>query len=170
VVPPAAAGFGASFLAGELLSKLGHFVAWVVPGPLKAAGAAVAHAFAAAGRAAARAWPAVVLVILAGIGALLWRGRRRGRARAPTGAGAAFDSLSRTFERRGHPRKPEQTPSEYLRVLLRSDPVARASRTDLERVIATFERDRFAESEPDADEVSHAVESAKRVAEAAGRR
>jgi transglutaminase-like putative cysteine protease len=170
VVPPATAGFGASFLAGELLSRLGHFLAWVVPGPLKTAGAAVAHALAVAGRAAARVWFLVVLVVFAGIVVLLRRGRRRVLARAPTGAAAAFESLSRTFERRGYPRKPEQTPSEYLRVLLRSDPVARASRTDLERVVAAFERDRFAASGPDAGEVSGAVESARRVAEAAGRR
>ncbi len=170
VVPPATEGFGASFLAGELLSKLGHFAAWVVPGPLKTAGAAVAHAVGVAGRAAARAWPAVVLVVLAAIAALLWRGRRRGRARAPTGAAAAFESLSRTFERRGHPRKPQQTPSEYLEELVRSDPVARASRTDVEAVVAAFERDRFAALPPDGDVVDHAVSSARRVAAAAGRR
>jgi hypothetical protein len=145
-------------------------VAWVVPGPLKTAGAAVAHAVVVTGRAASRARPAAVLIVLAGITALAWRRRRRARARAPAGAAAAFESLSRTFEDRGHARTPEQTPDEYLRELLRTDPVARSSRSDVEIVIAAFERDRFAASPPDDDEVAHAISSARRIAEAAGRR
>jgi hypothetical protein len=83
---------------------------------------------------------------------------------------AAFEAMSRTFERRGHPRKPEQTPAEYLRELMRTDPVARAARTDVEAVVAAFERDRFAASPPDPVDVEHATSSARRVAEAAGRR
>ncbi|HEY7280978.1 MAG TPA: transglutaminaseTgpA domain-containing protein [Actinomycetota bacterium] len=169
-VPPAAQGFGASFLAGELLARLGRFVAWVVPGPLKTAGEAVGHALAVAGRSAARAWPVLLAVALAGIALLAWLGRRRGRVRSSAGAVAAFEAMSRTFERRGHPRKPEQTPAEYLRELLRTDPVARAARTDVEVVVAAFERDRFAASPPDPVDVEHATSSARRVAEAAGRR
>ena len=167
-VPPAEGGFGASFLAGQLLSKFAHFLAWVVPGPIERLGSAVGRGLAAGVRFAARWWP-VTLLALAGFAvALLLRRRRRLLARAPTGTEAAFASLCRTFERRGHPRAPSATPHEYLEVLLASDPVALASRTDVETVVSLFESDRFSASPPSADEVEQALTSARRVAELAG--
>jgi transglutaminase-like putative cysteine protease len=169
-VPPADGGFTTSFLAGALLSKIGHFLAWVVPGPVKTAGAAIGRAFAVAGRSVARAWPMALAVVLAGVVTLVWLGRRRRLARAPAGTAAAFASLCRTFERRGHPRAPSSTPREYLEELLASDPVARASRSDVEAVISAFESDRFSAAPAPADEVERAITSARRVAELAGSR
>jgi len=169
-VPPASGGFGTSFLAGELFSKLGRLLAWVVPGPLKAAGAAVGRALAVAGRAVAQTWPAAIAVVLAGMVGLVLLGRRRRRARAPTGIAAAFASLCRTFERRGHPRAPHTTPREYAEGLVRSDPVAAEAGADVEAVVAAFERDRFAATPPDPAEVERAAWSARRVEELAGSR
>jgi hypothetical protein len=168
-VPPAE-GSGLSFPAGEVFAKLGSFLAWVVPGPVKSAGAAVAHAVVVAAASVARAWPLALAIVAAALAALVVLGRRRVRARAPTGTDAAFASICRTFERRGHPRTPQATPREYLEQLVRSDALARNSSAELEAVLAAFERDRFAASPPGPGEVDLAIASARRVADAASRR
>jgi hypothetical protein len=167
-VPPAAAGVGSSFLAGELLSKLGHLLARLVPGPVKAAAAAVGRSVAAAAGWAVRAWPVIVAVAVVAGALLLSRRRRRRAARAPTGTTAAFASLCRTFERRGHPRPPGRTPREHAEALVAEDPVAREASREVGVVVAAFERDRYAASPTSADEVAAAMAAARRVRELAG--
>jgi protein-glutamine gamma-glutamyltransferase len=169
-VPPASGGFGASFLAGELLSKFGRLLAWIVPGPLKAAGLAVGRAVVVGVRAVARVWPADVLVMIAVAALAVGRRRKRLRARAPTGTAAAFASLCRTFERRGHPRPPGRTAREYGSDLALADPIARDARQAIDRVIDAFERDHYGAEPPDEREVAGALAAARHVAEAASRR
>jgi transglutaminase-like putative cysteine protease len=166
-VPSASGGFGASFLIGELFGKLGRLLARIVPAPVKHAAAAVGRAVASAARSVARAWPVAVVVVV-GVGTwLLSRRRRRRRAAMPTGAAAAFESMCRTFDRRGHPRAPERTPRRYAEELVATDPVARSARAEIDRIVTAFERERFAARPPDPAEVAGAEEAATRVCELA---
>jgi LPXTG-motif cell wall-anchored protein len=168
-VPPAVAGFETTFLAGELLARIGRFLAWIVPAPVKTAGVAVGHAVASVARAAANAWPVVLGLLALALALVVGRRRKRERARAPTGVAAAFASLERTFERRGHPRPPARTPREHAYDLLAHDEVVRRSRRDVDVVITAFERDVFDPEHPLTDEeVAAAAAAAERVRELAG--
>ncbi len=164
-VPPAAGGFGASFLAGELVSKVGKFLAWITPAPLKAFGGMVGHAVAAAAGAVARVWPLALVVGIVVLAFGLTRHRRRVRARAPTGAAAAFAVLAHTFERRGHERSADQTPREYVDELVAVDELARRSRADMDRVLAAYEQELFGAERPHEDVSLAALTAARRVAE-----
>jgi hypothetical protein len=166
-VPPAAGGFGASFLAGELIAKIGRFLAWITPGPVEAAGRAIGHGVAVAAVAVAHVWPVALVVgaVLVFVG--LWRRRKRIRARGPTGAAAAFALVSRTFERRGHARSPDRTPREYVGDLVAGDDLARQSRDDIDRVLLAYEQELFAEEPGDP---AAALDAARRVAASASSR
>lgn len=160
-VPPAApSGW---FVGPEALRLVGRFLAWVTPDPLETAGRRLGSA---AATALVRRWPLAPAVAI--VGGLLWgwaKTRRRKRQRDPplTGAAAAFASLCRSFEARGRPRAPSATPSEHLRRLLIADPLARAEHADLELVVRTFERTRFARRPPDDYEVNAALVAAERI-------
>ncbi|MFL5798636.1 MAG: DUF3488 and DUF4129 domain-containing transglutaminase family protein [Actinomycetota bacterium] len=169
-VPAASGGFGVSFLAGELFGKIGRFLAWIVPVPVQDAAKAVGRAVASAGRSAIGAWPVGLVVAVGAAAVWLARRRRRRRAAEPTGAAAAFESMCRTFDRRGHPRSPERTPRRYAEELLASDPVARGAGIEIERIVAAFERERFAALPPDPGQVAGAVEAAARIRELASTR
>jgi hypothetical protein len=94
------------------------------------------------------------------------RAGRRRRAPRLAGAAAAFDSICRTFEERGHPRPPQRTPSEHLRALVREDELARELHGDLSLVVRAFERDRFAPTQPSEAASAEALDAARRVREA----
>ncbi len=166
-VPAASGGFGVSFLAGELFGKIGRFLAWIVPEPVQHAARAVGRAVASVGRSAVGAWPLGLVVAIGVVAAWMARRRRRRRAAEPTGAAAAFESMCRTFDRRGHPRPPERTPRRYAEELVVSDPVARGARVEIERIVAAFERERFAARPPDPGEVAGAITAATRLRELA---
>jgi transglutaminase-like putative cysteine protease len=164
-VPAAEPGVSGLFVASEFLSAIGRFVARVVPGPIKAAARAVASAAGAAVRGVAAGWPvAAGCVLLAGAAWLVVRRRRsRRRLPPPVGAAAAFASLCRTFERRGHPRPVHRTPSEHLEALVASEPLARERRADVELIVRTFERERFAPRPPPEEEVAESLAAAARL-------
>ncbi|MGH2555415.1 MAG: transglutaminase TgpA family protein [Actinomycetota bacterium] len=164
-VPPAASESG-WFVGPELLRAVGRFLAWVTPDALQTAGRRLASALASGAAVIVRWWPGVAALALAG--ALLWgwaraRHRRRLRGPPPTGAAAAFESMCRSFEARGRPRAPSATPSEHLVGLLAADALARAERADLELVVRTFERARFAGQSPDDREVEASLVAAQRI-------
>jgi hypothetical protein len=79
------------------------------------------------------------------------------------GADAAWESLCRTFELRGAPRPESRTPSEHLEALLASDPFAREARADVERIVRTFERERFSSRRPGTEDVTEALAAAGRL-------
>jgi len=165
-VPPAAPGSESWFVAPQVLRAVGRFVARLTPDAVKNAARRAGSVAAAASVAVQRSWPVAAGIAVA-IGLLLgWaRIRRRSRLRAPppTGAAAAFESVCRSFEARGRPRSPSVTPSEHLAALLAYDALARSERGDLELVIRTFERARFAESPPDEREVAASLGAAERI-------
>ena len=161
-----AAGPSRSFVGPEALRALGRFLAWVVPDPLEAAGRRLGSVGVSAATAVVRHWPVAPAVAIAG--GVLWgwaNARRRRRLRGPPliGAAAAFESMCRSFEARGRPRAPSATPSEHLRSLLATDVLARAERDDLELVVRTFERTRFANRPPADGEVDGALVAAERI-------
>ena len=164
-VPAAAPGLGARFIAPQVFAAIGRFLARVVPGPVKEAGRAVGLALAAGAGAAARSWPGLGAgIFVSGVALVLWRRRRRSRRDPPpAGAAAAFLSVCRVFERRGLPRPPHRTAGEHLAALLDADPVARASRDDLEVVVGAFERERFSGLPPQPQDVGRAQAAAARV-------
>jgi transglutaminase-like putative cysteine protease len=164
-VPDAAPGLSATFIAPEVFAAIGRFFARVVPGPVKDAVRALGSTMAGAARTLAAAWPvAAGSAILAAAGWVMIRRRRRKRRDPPPiGAAAAFASLCRTFERRGRPRAPHHTPSEHLEALLATDDVARESREDVERIVRTFERERFAARPPAEHEVAASLAAAARL-------
>lgn len=165
-VPPAAPESG-WFVGPEVLRALGRFLAWVTPDAVEAAGRRLGSAVASLAAVVVRGWPLALLTALAG--SLMWgwarirRRRRRLRRPPPTGAAAAFESVCRLFEARGRPRAPSATPSEHLGRLLAADALARAERTDLELVVRTFERARFAVRPPGAGEVEASIVAAERI-------
>jgi hypothetical protein len=165
-VPPAAPGLGARFIAPQVLAAIGRFFARVLPGPVKAAGRAVASGIGAAARWAVQVWPAgvaILMVVVAG-GVWMWRRRwRRRRGPPPTGADVAFAALCRTFAARGHPRGPARTPREHVEALLLADALARHERFNVETVIRTFERAHFADRPPEESEVQAALAAAGRI-------
>ena len=79
------------------------------------------------------------------------------------GAEAAWESLCRTFELRGAPRPESRTPSEHLEALLASDRFAREARADVERIVRTFERERFSSRPPGTEDVTEALAAAGRL-------
>jgi transglutaminase-like putative cysteine protease len=161
-VPPAApSGW---FVGPEALRAVGRFLAAVTPDPIEAAvrriGAAASVAAAGFGR-----WPLLAAAI-SGAVLLAWaRSRRRQRRRGPppTGAVAAFETVCRSFESRGQPRARSATPSEHLARLVATDALAKAERADLEIVVRTFERARFAEGPPEERDVQVSLAAAERV-------
>jgi hypothetical protein len=164
-VPPATPESG-WFVGPEVLRAVGRFLAWVTPDVIETAGRQLASAAASTATVVMRWWPVALLVALAGGMVWAWvrtRRRRRLRGPPPTGAAAAFDSVCRSFEARGRPRAPSATPSEHLTGLLAADALARAARTDLELVVRTFERARFAGEPPDDREVEASVVAAERI-------
>jgi hypothetical protein len=162
-VPDAAPGLAARFIASQVFAAIGRFLSHAIPGPLREAARAVGRAVATA----ARWWRAAGLVILlaAATFLLIRRRRRRKRTARLTGAAAAFASLCGTFERRGRARLPHRTPSEHLEWLLSDDPAARRASEDVEHIIRTFERERFARRPPDEGEVAASLEAADRLRE-----
>ena len=163
-VPPA--GPSGWFVGSEALRAMGRFLAWVTPDPLEAGGRRLGSAATSVASVVVRRWPLVPAVAIAG--GLLWgwaRACRRKRLRSPPliGAAAAFESMCRSFEARGCPRAPSATPSEHIQTLLTADALARAARDDLELVVRTFERSRFAARPPDDREVEDAVDAAERI-------
>jgi transglutaminase-like putative cysteine protease len=165
-IPAAATGRGAWFVAPELLRAVGRFLAWAIPDPLEGAARRVGSALMTMAAGGLRAWPVAAGAVAAG--GVVWgwataRRRRRQRAPPPTGATAAFASLCRSFAARGRPRTPSVTPSEHLEALLSADPLARAEQDDLELVIRTFERARFAGRPPDDREVAASLAAAERI-------
>ncbi len=159
-VPPA--GPSGWFIGPETLRALGRFLAWAIPDPLETAGRRLGLVPAVV----VRRWPVAPAVAIAGGGLWGWvKARRRKRLRAPplVGAAAAFESVCRSFEARGRPRAPSATPSEHFQSLVTADPLARAERDDLEVVVRTFERTRFARKAPDDREVEDALVAAERI-------
>ncbi|MBI4260047.1 MAG: DUF3488 domain-containing protein [Actinobacteria bacterium] len=150
-VPIADPGAGSRFIAPEVFAAIGRWLSGVIPDPVKAAVGALGSAW---------PWAAVATVIAAGMWLLRRRGGRRARRPPPVGAEAAFEAMCRTFERRGSPRPASRTPSEHLDALLASDPLAREASADLERIVRTFERERFSPRPPAEEEVEAALAAA----------
>jgi transglutaminase-like putative cysteine protease len=169
-VPDAAPGAAGLFILPQVLHAIGGFVARVVPGPVKAVVAASGRALAAAAQAAWRWWPVSVAVAFSALlGAATWR-RRRTRGPPRAGPTAAFDSLCRTFGRRGMPRSAARTPAEYLRHIQSAAWLDRAGREDAALVVRTFERATFSASAPDPGEVERSLAAASRLRALASRR
>jgi len=169
-VPPAEVGPGANFIAPEVIAAIGRFFIRVTPEPIKHALQSSGRAIAATARASLAVWPLIPIVVVpATVLTLFLRAVRRKRRRgpAPTGAAAAFAALCEIFAARGHRREPQFTPSEHLKRLLTTDELARESRDDLRRIVGAFERDRFANTKPDAAEVTTAMAAAARLRERA---
>jgi transglutaminase-like putative cysteine protease len=160
-VPPAHQG-SAWFVAPDVLRALGRWLGGLVPAPVRAAAASAGRAVAVSARVALTGWPwAVAIALLAGALSLLLV-RLRGRAHGPprSGAAAAFDALTRATGARGVPRRPQHTPTEYLRALgARSPDVV----SDAELIVRAFERERFSADPPSRAEVDEAMSAARRV-------
>jgi len=157
-VPPAAPGWGTRFIVGELAAKLWKLVTAAIPGPVKRAAGAV-------GRVAAAGWPVAAGLVTLAVG--LWLRRRRRRRRAhppPTAAAAAWESMVRTFARRGHARPPHRTPAEHRDVLLAGDPLARSLRADVDAVVDAYQEELFAGRAPDDERVARATAAASSLA------
>ena len=161
-VPDAAPGLGTRFIASQVFATIGRFLSHALPGPVRRAAQAVGRAIRSAGW-----WPVVGIVVVGLAAALVLapRRRRRRHGRPLSGAAAAFDSLCRTFEQRGHPLPDHRTASEHLTVLMRVDPAARERSADLEHIVRTFERERLAATAPDPEDVARSLSAAARVRE-----
>lgn len=162
---PVGQGSGFRLPAKEFFAAVGRFLAWAVPDPVERAAGRVGRTALSLAGAAVRWWPATAAVAVLGAVALMALRRRRHRLRhpPPTGAAAAFASMCRTFERRGHPRPPGRTPSEHLQTLLSADALSPQARADLERIVRTFERERFAPLEVPQRDVEDATAAAARL-------
>jgi transglutaminase-like putative cysteine protease len=172
-VPPAAPSLGSRFVVPEVLRAVGRFVASVVPEPVRRLAREFASALASFARTVFGTWPIMLGVLLALVlaGVLL---RRRGLARGHgpplRGTAKAFADLVRAMAVRGHARRPEQTPKEYLRSL--GPFLVDEDRADAEVVVRSFERDRFSGEPLAPEEVGASLAAAHRVlarARAAGR-
>jgi len=161
-VPRANPG-GAWFVAPDVLRSVGRWVGRVVPRPVKAVVSAAGHAVGAAARAALTAWVWLFVGFIAAA-ALAWGARRRRgrRSHPPPGAAAAFETLAEVMERRGLPRPPQQTPSEFLRAIATRG-YDRDVVDDAERIVRVFERERFSVDRAAADEVDDALAAADRL-------
>jgi len=158
-VPAAAPGWGTRFIVGELAARLWRFVIAAVPGPVRRAVGAVAGG-------AAGGWPVAAGAVLLGVG--LWvlrRRRRRRKGRAPTTpAAAAWESMVRTFARRGHALPPHRTPGEHRDVLLAADSLARGSRPAVDDVVDAYQEELFARGSPTGERVARATAAAASLA------
>lgn len=163
--PVAEGGLASSFVAPEVFRAIGAFLGSITPEPVKQALGSLARGVGALAKGAVAAWPAVVaglVILLLGSWAISHRSARR-RSAQPVGAAAAFAAVCTVFDARGHPRPASATPAEHLSHLLRTDEMARAVQGDLSRVVATFERDRFAPAGATSDDILEALAAADRV-------
>jgi protein-glutamine gamma-glutamyltransferase len=161
---PAVDPGAAWFLAPQALRAFGRWISHAVPEPLKHAIGHAGHAIAVTAAGALATWPGLVAAVVLGALAVWLFRRRRRRDHGPPASRAAlaFERLTRALERRGMPRAPSQTPSEYLQALRRAER-AEAIVRDAELVVRTFERDRFSAEPPDEAEVELALAAARRV-------
>ncbi|MEW6060289.1 MAG: transglutaminaseTgpA domain-containing protein [Actinomycetota bacterium] len=163
-VPPAAPGLGGRFIVPEVLRAIGRFAANVVPEPVKRLARVVASAFVWSARNIFAAWPiaggALLALVLSG---LLLKRRRLARGHGPPlrGTAKAFADLGRTMTSRGHARRPQQTPGEYLRSLRPFLP--EEDRADAEVVVRSFEQDRFSGERLSEEDVDAALAAAHRL-------
>jgi transglutaminase-like putative cysteine protease len=144
-VPPAEPGAGTRFIAPQVLRAVGTFLGSLVPEPVREGAKALGRGAVAAARWLAEAWPvAIVGAVALGLVVLAVR-RRRIRRRAvppPAGTAKAFAELEAAMAARGHPRRPHETPAEFLRTV---SPVLDADRRAAAGVVVrAFEREVFA--------------------------
>jgi transglutaminase-like putative cysteine protease len=164
-VPQANPGLAGRFIAPQVLSAVGRFLARLVPRPVKAVVAAVGSVVASVWRRLGTvAWALGLCAAFVATWAIRRR-RRRGHLRAPPGAlpVEAFRSMCETFEARGHPRPAYRTPTEYLLALLVEDRLAVDARRDLELIVRTFELEAFSGDRPGGDDARLARDAADRV-------
>ncbi len=167
-VPLADPGLEERFAGTQIFASIGRFFGSLVPQPVKDALGSVFSGMAGVAKAAAANWPLVLAgaaLLAAGVVVVGRRLRDRRRGPPPTGATAAFLAICEAFAARGRPRNPQRTPSEYLGELLASDALARERADDLRRIIAVFERERFAPSGPAPREIHDALATAATFAE-----
>jgi hypothetical protein len=92
---------------------------------------------------------------------LLRRRAHRSLGPSPRGAARAFAELEAAMAARGHPRADHQTAREFrrsLRPFLAAD-----ERADVDLVVRLFERDRFSGEPLTEEDVSRALEAARRL-------
>jgi transglutaminase-like putative cysteine protease len=163
-VPPADPS-AAWFVAPDVLRAAGRWLSHAVPRPVRSALGRAGHGAAVVAGGAFAAWPfAVALVAVAATTAVLRR-RRHDRGPPPTRAALAFERMTTALTGRGLDRAPTQTPSEYL-AAIRRHPRSPDVAPDAERVVRTFERERFSADPPADDEVDLALAAAERVRDA----
>jgi hypothetical protein len=163
-VPAASPAWGTRFLAPQVLAAAGRLLAHLVPGPVRRLAVRAADEL-------VRVSPVLAAGVLAiGLAGLILLVRRRRRRRPGPGdpASLAFEELCAAFAARGHARPPWRTAGEHGFALVAEDPVARASRSDVERVVRTFERARYAPEAPTEEELADAMAAAGRVRSAVG--
>ena len=166
-VPLAEPGAENTFTGAKVFGALGKLLGAIIPEPVRDLAGKAAGAVGDLAKSAAQHWPITLLVTALMIGAVLLISRLRprgGRALPSThGAAAAFDRTQAVFAGRGYDRRPERTPSEYLRELVRHDELAKREADDLRLVVRTFEWDRFGPEPPGEDVVERALQAADRL-------
>ncbi len=175
-VPSAEPSWGSRLMAPELFAAIGRAVSGAVPEAVKQAAGNAARAVAQAGGALAGAWPAGVgLLVLAGSLLVLRRRRRRtrsGRDRPLRDeAGRAYEETMEALAARGLRRDPSATPSEVLAAVTIDRALEPSLRDEVEVVVRTIERARFAPptARPGPEDLARARTAARRVREGAGR-
>jgi len=147
-VPPADPSWSSRFVAPEVFAAISRAVGNVVPESVKHAVGVIGRGAVSAAGVALAWWRLVALVVLIGSAAFVWSRRRRGEraSRRPQlrGAAAAFADLEDALEAAGHPRVPQNTPSDLLREIEADRALAPEIVRQTELVVRTFELERFA--------------------------
>ncbi|HEX9122685.1 MAG TPA: transglutaminaseTgpA domain-containing protein [Actinomycetota bacterium] len=167
-VPPADPGLGGRFIAPEVIRAVGRFLASITPEPVRAAGRAAGRAIATAAQGVLAAWPVAVAGLggLIAIGVLARRRKRvRGQGPSPTGAAAAFVTLSRALAEEGRARRDHETPEEFLTGVRREGILVQEAVPDAEAVVRAFEWERFSGVDLPPEQAADALAAAARVHE-----